>query len=125
MSLTFEGVSYVDVPAPYFGEGISIRVNRRTIKHYVKRSQLGRVIDEMKLDQDDFVAHVVAAGLMSVCTLPETGEFAFKDKQITDLVNLLPADLYMEITAAHYKMNPGEFESVTDSPTLSSKKKKS
>jgi len=123
VSLTFEGVSYVDVPAPYFGEGISIRVNRRTIKHYVKRSNLGKVIDTMNLDKDDFVAHVIAAGLMSVCTLPETGDYAFRDNQMSDLVNLLPADLYMDITAAHYKMNPGEFENVTD--TLASKKKKS
>ena len=125
--IKFKPATFLDVPAPEFGEGVIIRVNKRTIKHYVKRITLSKQIDGMNLIPSDVTAFVVAAGLMSICTLPETGNFAFADEQITDFVNLISDDLFVELSFANKKMNPADFpESEADpvADTLKAKKKR-
>lgn len=125
MSLNFNNLDrrYIDVPAPFFGDSVVIRVNKRAIKHYMKASKLAiMVADRKDIREDDRIAYAVAAGLMSVCTIPETGEFAFADEQIDDLVNHLPRDMYENLAAAAFELDP----IVTDEPkTLIAKKKKS
>ena len=100
-----------------------IRVNKRAVKHYMKASKLAiMVADRKDIHADDRVAYAVAVGLMSVCTIPETGEYAFADEQIDDLVNHLPRDLYENLAAAAFELDP----IITDEPkTLTAKKKKS
>ena len=123
MSLKFDNSErrYIDVPAPYFGDSVVIRVNKRAVKHYIKASKLAIAVAERKdIREDDRIAYTVAAGLMSVCTIPETGEFAFSDEQINDLVHLLPRDLYENLATAAFELDP-----VTESKSLSAKKKKS
>ena len=125
MSLNFNNMErrYIDVPAPYFGDSVVIRVNKRAVKHYMKASKLAiMVADRKDIHADDRVAYAVAIGLMSVCTIPETGEYAFADEQIDDLVNHLPRDLYENLAAAAFELDP----IITDEPkTLTAKKKKS
>lgn len=123
MSLKFDNTErrYIDVPAPYFGDSVIIRVNKRAVKHYIKASKLAIAVAERKdIREDDRIAYTVAAGLMSVCTIPETGEFAFADEQIDDLVHLLPRDLYEILASAAFELDP-----VTEPKTLVAKKKKS
>jgi len=123
MSLKFDNSErrYIDVPAPYFGDSVVIRVNKRAVKHYIKASKLAIAVSERKdIREDDRIAYTVAAGLMSVCTIPETGEFAFADEQIDDLVHLLPRDLYETLASAAFELDP-----VTEPKTLTAKKKKS
>ena len=123
MSLTFDNSErrYIDVPAPYFGDSVVIRVNKRAVKHYIKASKLAIAVSERKdIREDDRIAYTVAAGLMSVCTIPETGEFAFADEQIDDLVHLLPQELYEELAVAAFSLDP-----VVEPKSLSAKKKKS
>ena len=123
MSLNFNNMErrYIDVPAPYFGDSVVIRVNKRAVKHYIKASKLAIAVAERKdIREDDRIAYTVAAGLMSVCTIPETGEFAFADEQIDDLVHLLPRDLYEPLASAAFELDP-----VTEPNTLTAKKKKS
>lgn len=123
--IKFKPNTFLDVPAPEFGEGVVIRVNKRTIKHYVRRMSLGKKIDDMKLPPDDVTAHVVAAGLMSICTIPESGDFAFADEQITDFVNLISADLFTELSFANAKLNPSDFvQQDPSTDTLKAKKKR-
>ena len=57
---------------------------------------------------------------MSVCTIPSTGEFAFADEQVDDLVNLLPKELYEELAVAAFELDP-----TVEQKTLTTKKKKS
>ena len=57
---------------------------------------------------------------MSVCTIPSTGEFAFADEQVDDLVNLLPKELYEELAVAAFSLDPA-----VEQKTLTTKKKKS
>ena len=125
MSLTFktDGLAFIDVPAPYFGQDVVIRVNKRAVKHYIRSSQLSTKIAERKdIAEEDKIAYHVAAGLMSVCTIPSTGEFAFADEQVDDLVNHLPRDLYENLASAAFELDP----IITDEPkTLTAKKKKS
>ena len=125
MSLTFknDGLAFIDVPAPYFGQDVMIRVNKRAVKHYIRASQLSNKVAERKdIHEDDKIAYHVAAGLMSVCTIPDTGEFAFSDDQIDDLVNLLPKDIYEGLAVAAYSLDP----ILDEQPkTLTAKKKKS
>ena len=123
MSLNFNNMErrYIDVPAPYFGDSVVIRVNKRAVKHYMKASKLAiMVADRKDIHADDRVAYAVAVGLMSVCTIPETGEYAFADEQIDDLVNHLPRDLYESLASAAFELDP-----VTETKTLTTKKKKS
>lgn len=128
MSLTFktDGLAFIDVPAPYFGVGpdgkdVVIRVNKRAVKHYIRSSQLSTKIAERKdIAEDDKIAYHVAAGLMSVCTIPSTGEFAFADDQVDDLVNLLPKELYEALAVAAFSLDPS-----VEQKTLTAKKKKS
>jgi hypothetical protein len=125
MSLTFktDGLAFIDVPAPYFGQDVVIRVNKRAVKHYIRSSQLSTKVAERKdIAEGDKVAYHVAAGLMSVCTIPSTGEFAFADEQIDDLVNMLPKELYESLAVAAYSLDP---ISVEEPKTLTAKKKKS
>jgi len=123
--ITFKPATFLDVPAPEFGEGVVIRVNKRTIKHYVRRISLGKKIDDMNLSPEDVTAHVVAAGLMSICTIPESGEFAFADEQISDFVDLISADLFTELSFANAKLNPSEFiQPDPEADTLKAKKKR-
>lgn len=122
--ITFKPATFLDVPAPEFGEGVVIRVNKRTIKHYVRRITLGKKIDDMKLSPDDVTAHVVAAGLMSICTIPESGEFAFADEQIGDFVDLISADLFTDLSFANAKLNPSEFVQPDVDPTVNTLKAK-
>lgn len=125
MSLKFDNteINYVDVSTPYFGEGVVIRVNKRVIKYYVKSNQLHQMIDDRKdIPESDRVAYRVAASLMSVCTLPESGQFAFDDSQIDDLVNKLPPDLFEAFSVANMKLNPID---TSEPKTLAAKKKKS
>lgn len=124
MSLTFntESKVFIDVPAPYFGQDVVIRVNKRAIKHYVRNSQLGSLINSRTdIKDEDKIAYHVAAGLMAVCTLPDTGEFAFADSQMDDLVNKLPRDLYEQLASAAYQLDP----IVVEPETLSEKKSES
>jgi len=124
MSLTFNNgtLDYIDVPAPYFGEGVVIRVNKRTVKHYIRSSQLStKLVARKDINEDDRITYHVAAGLMSVCTIPETGEFAFADEQIDDMVNKLPQELYEKLAVASFQLNP----LVTETQTLSEKKSES
>lgn len=124
MSLTFntESKSFIDVPAHYFGQDVVIRVNKRAIKHYVRNSQLGSLINSRTdIKDEDKIAYHVAAGLMAVCTLPDTGEFAFADSQMDDLVNKLPRDLYEQLASAAYQLDP----IVVEPETLSEKKSES
>ena len=58
---------------------------------------------------------------MAVCTLPDTGEFAFADSQMDDLVNKLPRDLYEQLVSAAYQLDP----IVVEPETLSEKKSES
>lgn len=123
MSLNFNNMErrYIDVPAPYFGDSVVIRVNKRAVKHYIRSSQLSTKIAERKdIAEEDKIAYHVAAGLMSVCTIPETGEFAFADEQIDDLVHLLPRDLYESLASAAFELDPA-----VEQKTLTTKKKKS
>ena len=123
MSLNFNNMErrYIDVPAPYFGDSVVIRVNKRAVKHYMKASKLAiMVADRKDIHADDRVAYAVAVGLMSVCTIPETGEFAFADEQVDDLVNLLPKELYEELAVAAFSLDP-----IVEQKTLTAKKKKS
>lgn len=123
MSLTFktDGLAFIDVPAPYFGQDVVIRVNKRAVKHYIRSSQLSTKIAERKdIAEDDKIAYHVAAGLMSVCTIPSTGEFAFADDQVDDLVNLLPKELYEALAVAAFSLDP-----IVEQKTLTTKKKKS
>lgn len=125
MSLTFktDGLAFIDVPAPYFGQDVVIRVNKRAVKHYIRSSQLSTKVAERKdIDDSDKVAYHVAAGLMSVCTIPSTGEFAFADDQIDDLVNLLPKEIYESLAVAAYSLDP---ITVEQPKTLTAKKKRS
>lgn len=124
MSLKFDNseVNHIDVPAPYFGEGVTIRVNRLAVKHYVKSVQLSRQFDERKdISESDKLAYIIAASLIAVCTLPENGQFAFEDGQIDDLVNKLPPDLFEALSAANHKLNQVK----TEPDTLTQKKRKS
>ena len=123
--IKFKPATFLDVPAPEFGEGVIIRVNKRTIKHYVRRMSLGKKIDDMNLSPEDVTAHVVAANLMSICTIPETGDAAFADEQITDFVNLISADLFTELSFANAKLNPSDFvQQDPSTDTLKAKKKR-
>lgn len=125
MSLTFksDGLAFIDVPAPYFGQDVVIRVNKRAVKHYIRSSQLStKVSDRKDIAEEDKMAYHVAAGLMSVCTIPSTGEFAFADEQIDDLVTMLPKELYEDLAVAAFSLDPV----FTEQPkTLAAKKKKS
>ena len=73
------------------------------------------------IKDEDKIAYHVAAGLMAVCTLPDTGEFAFADGQMDDLVNKLPRDLYEQLASAAYQLDP----IVVEPETLSEKKSES
>ena len=124
MSLNFNNMErrYIDVPAPYFGDEVVIRVNRLAVKHYVKSVQLSRKFDERKdISESDKLAYIIAASLIAVCTLPDSGQFAFDDSQIDDLVNKLPPDLFEALSAANHQLNQVK----TDSDTLSQKKSES
>ena len=124
MSLNFNNMErrYIDVPAPYFGDSVVIRVNKRAVKHYVRNSQLGSLINSRTdIKDEDKTAYYVAAGLMAVCTLPDTGDFAFADGQMDDLVNHLPRDLYENLASAAYQLDP----IVVEPETLSEKKSES
>ncbi|MNJ08721.1 hypothetical protein D3C77_28450 [compost metagenome] len=125
MTLTFktDGLAFIDVPAPYFGQDVVIRVNKRAVKHYIRSSELSTKIAERKdIAEQDKIAYHVAAGLMSICTIPSTGEFAFADDQVDDLVNLLPKELYEELAVAAFSLDPISAE---QPKTLIAKKKKS
>ncbi len=53
MSLTFktDGLAFIDVPAPYFGQDVMIRVNKRAVKHYIRSSQLSTKIAPISITQ--------------------------------------------------------------------------
>ena len=63
MSLTFntESKSFIDVPAPYFGQDVVIRVNKRAIKHYVRNSQLGSLINSRTDIKDEGDHYLLSA----------------------------------------------------------------
>lgn len=115
--IAFQQAKFKDVNAPYFGEGVVIRVVERCVKHYVKRQTLGNMIDKMELSTADKIAFIVGAGLMSVCTDPKTGDFIFADDQLKDFVERIPQDLYVELSAANYDLNQSEYAHVEDLET--------
>lgn len=125
MSLTFksDGLAFIDVPAPYFGQDVVIRVNKKTVKTYIRASKLGNDIrDRTDVSQQDLTAYFIAADLIAICTMPETGEPAFADNQIDDIVNLMPKEVFEDFAGASFKLDPVSLEPVKD---LTAKKKKS
>ena len=125
MSLNFNNMErrYIDVPAPYFGDEVVIRVNKKTVKSYVRASQLGDVIrNRTDIDQKDLTAYMISADMIALCTIPETGEPAFADSQIDDIVNLMPKELVEKFLTATFKLDPISLEQPV---TLAAKKKKS
>lgn len=124
--IKFPTLLFQDVPAPQFGPGVTIRVNQRTIRTYARRAALGLRIDGMNLEPTDKTAHIIAANLMSVCTIPETGADAFADEQITDFVNGIDDALFVGLSMANSVVNADDFEKATDEPpkTLKQKKRK-
>lgn len=130
MSLKFDNAErrYIDVPAPYFGLGpdgkeVVIRVNKKTVKTYIRASKLGDEIRKRTdVEEQDITAYVIAADIITLCTLPDTGEPAFSDKQIDDIVNLMPKKLLEDFLHATFELDPVSLEPVKD---LATKKKKS
>lgn len=125
--IKFPTLNFQDVPAPQFGPGVSIRVNQRTIRTYARRAQLGLLIDAMTLTPSDKTAFIIGADLMSVCTIPETGEYAFADEQLSDFVNGIDDDLFIGLSMANSVVNAGDFKKADSEPpkTLKEKKRKS
>lgn len=125
MSLTFktDGLAFIDVPAPYFGQDVTIRVNKKTVKSYIRASQLGNDIRARSdISQRDLTAYLIAAELISICTIPQTGEAAFDDRQIDDIVNFMPKEVFEAFSGASFTLDPISLEPVKD---LTAKKKKS
>ena len=125
MSLTFktDGLAFIDVPAPYFGQDVVIRVNKKTVKSYVRSAALGDVIrNRTDIEQKDVTAYMISADMITLCTIPETGEPAFADSQIDDIVNLMPKELVEQFLTATFKLDPISLEQPV---TLAAKKKKS
>lgn len=125
--MKFPVLNFQDVPAPQFGPGISIRVTQRTIRTYARRATLGLLIDSMNLSPSDKTAYIMGADLMSVCTMPDTGEYAFADEQLGDFVNGIDDDLFIGLSMANSVVNAGDFKNADDEPpkTLKQKKRKS
>lgn len=125
MSLTFktDSLAFIDVPAPYFGQDVVIRVNKKTVKSYVRASNLGETVRKRTdIEQQDLTAYMIAVDIITLCTLPETGEPAFVKEQMDDIVNLTPKDFIEKFISASFKLDPIPLE---ESKTLTAKKKKS
>ncbi len=75
----------------------------------------------MDLSENDVGAFRVAAGLMSICTDPSTGEPSFQSDQLEDFVDCVSLDLFTELSRANLEVNPVKEEE--DEPvTLNGKK---
>ena len=129
MSFKFGELKFKDVPAEFFGKGVVIRVTERNVAQTVARSRL-EVSIRKNPDMKEKSEFYVGSGLMSVCVNPANGEPAFADEQLVDFVTKIPGTLYLELTNAHYEVNPTEFGSI-DEPedkkkdTIKEKKTKS
>lgn len=123
--VTFSNPAFEDVKTSDLGKKeVTVRVNAESIKYYTKKIKLFKIIDEMKLSDDDETAFNVAAGLMSICTDPKTGEYSFKDDQLSDFVNKISIELFNELSLANVKVNPSNFVDIDEGlKTLAAKKK--
>lgn len=103
--LKFQKIKFEDVKTCDFGEEVTIRVNDESIKHYRKKHSLYGRIEEMKLPKEEEGPFYVAAGLMAVCTDPETDNFIFHDEQLSDFTNLISGDLFEKLSGASIRVN--------------------
>lgn len=120
--LKFNKLKFEDVKTSDFGDEITIRVNAESIRHYSRKVLLQKKVEGMKLSDEDQLAYNVATSLMSICTDPKTGQYTFKDNQISDFVDGISFELFNDLSHANRKVNPSMFGEQVDK-TLTAKKK--
>jgi len=121
--LTFTKLKFQDIVTSDFGDEVTIRVNAESVKHYARKVKLLEKIDKMELPEGDVSAFNVAAGLVCICTDPETGDYSFGEDQLEDFVNCVTVELFTKLSVANQAVNPSNFEEDEDEPvTLSGKK---
>ena len=124
--IKFTKLLFEDVETGDLGKNVvTIRVNEESIKHYSRKVKLLNIVESMKLSEDDEIAYRVAAGIMSICTDPKTGEYSFSEDQLSDFVNKVSGNLYTELTFANSKVNPSLFVELSDEVKTMTTKKKS
>lgn len=122
--LKFSQLLFQDVKTSDFGKKVTIRVNAESIKYYTRKLKLYKIIEEMKLSSEDETAYNVAAGIMSICTDPKTGEYSFTADQLSDFVNMISIELFNKLSLANVKVNPDNFKDFDGRvSTLAAKKK--
>ena len=122
--IKFTKLLFKDVKTSDFGKEVTIRVNAESIKHYTRKIKLFKLIEEMKLSDEDATAYNVAAGLMSICTDPKTGEYSFTKEQLSDFTTMISIELFNDLSLANLKVNPANFEGIDERVnTLAAKKK--
>lgn len=121
--LKFNRLKFKDVVTSDFGDEVTIRVNAESVKHYARKVRLLKEIEKRKISEDDQTAFNVSAGLMAICTDPETGDYSFADEQIDDFVDCVSVELFTQLSVANSLVNPDNFKEDAEPETLKGKKK--